>query len=109
MATAKSKDELRALYEKSAEEFFRRTSGEVLGESVGQGKQREISLGSLAVLKVYRSDLHTFNDLPVRYSVPGRRSAKEIVPDQFVVLSSDHVHAKECFDISDSVGPFRGT
>jgi hypothetical protein len=51
----------RADYEKAAQEYLRNLPPEHFMEATPQGTQREITLESLAVLKVYRPDLHLLN------------------------------------------------
>ena len=85
----------------------RRVSGEPLGETRAQGKQREITLESLAVLKVRRPDVQVFNDLSMSYVQPDRRNQKEVVPDQLVVLSDEPVEPINTYEFSKELArPF---
>jgi Uma2 family endonuclease len=76
-------------------------------EAIGQGRQREITLESLALLKARRRDVQVFNELLVQYPVPGQRKPGQVVPDNMVVLSDKPVRAESSFNLPlDDASPF---
>jgi len=77
----------------AAEAYLRSLPPEHFMEAIPQATQREISLGSFAVLRTFRPDLHYFNELLVQYLLRGRQEIHQVVPDNMVVLSSESIKA----------------
>ena len=68
-------------------------------EATDQATQRQITLESLAVLKVHRPEVQVFNELLVQYPRPGERKPGQVVPDNMVVLSNEPVRARSSFNL----------
>ncbi len=77
----------RADYEKAAEEYLRNLPPEHFMEATPQGTQREITLESLAVLKVYRDEVQVLNELLVQYPINAHLG--QVCPDNTIVLSKE--------------------
>jgi Uma2 family endonuclease len=98
---------LRIRFEKAAEAYLRSLPLEHFMEATPQGTQREITLESLAVVKVQRRDLHVFNELLVQYTLEPDGEIQRVVPDNMVVLSDEPVQAVGSFDVPlQTVRPF---
>ncbi len=66
MSTQKPRTLLRIEYENAAEAYLKRLKLRNFMEAAAQGKQREITLESLALVTARRPDVQVFNKLPVR-------------------------------------------
>jgi Uma2 family endonuclease len=99
MSSAKPKILTEIAYESAAQDYLRSLPPEHFMEASDQATQREITLESLAVLKVQRSEVHVFNELLVQYPRPGERKPGQVVPDNMVVLSSEPVRARSSFNL----------
>jgi hypothetical protein len=86
MASIKPRASIAASYEEAAQAYLHSLPPEHFMEAIGQAKQREITLESLALLKTRRADVQVFNELLVQYPVPGQRKPGQVVPDNMVVL-----------------------
>jgi Uma2 family endonuclease len=94
-------------YEQAAQEYLRRLPLEHFMEAIAQAKQREITLESLAILKVHRPDVQVFNELLVQYPLKGRRKPGQVVPDNMVILSKQPSKAMLSFNVPlEPAGPF---
>ena len=88
-------------YEAEARAYMRRLPLESFMEAIPSATQREITLESLALLKVRRPDVQVFNELMVQYPRPGRRKQGQVVPDNMVVLSDQPIRAEGSFSVPD--------
>ncbi|HEV3259236.1 MAG TPA: Uma2 family endonuclease [Gemmataceae bacterium] len=103
MATSKP----RALYEEAAQAYLRSLPPEHFMEAIGQAKQREITLESLALLKARRPDVQVFNELLVQYPVPHQRKPGQVVPDNMVVVCDQPIQADTSYNLPlEPAGPF---
>ena len=94
-------------YEAFAQKYLHSLPLEHFMESTGQSTQREITLESMALLKVRRPDVQVFSELLVQYTVPGQRRPGQVVPDNMVVISEKPVQATTCFNQAlQSAKPF---
>jgi Uma2 family endonuclease len=76
-------------------------------EVTAQGRQREITLESLALLKARRPDVQVFNELLVQYPRRGPRKIGQVVPDNMVVIWHEPIKASGSYDLPlQPVGPF---
>ncbi len=99
MASAKPKILTEIAYESAAQDYLRSLTLEHFMEATDQATQRQITLESLAVLKVYRPEVHVFNELLVQYPRPGERKPGQVVPDNMVMLSNQPIHARSSFNL----------
>jgi Uma2 family endonuclease len=107
MATTKPRGIIAAAYEDAAREYARSLPLEHFMEAIGQSKQREITLESLALLKARRRDVQVFNELLVQYPVPGQRKPGQVVPDNMVLIGTEPVQAETSFNVPlEPIGPF---
>src|SRR5262245_52757699 len=81
MATSKPRALIAVTYEAAAQDYLRGLSPEHFMEATAQGRQREITLESLALVTARRPDVHLFNELLVQYPLPGQRKPGQVVPD----------------------------
>ena len=106
MPTQKPRSLLRIEYEESAEAYLRGLPLEHFMEATAQGKQREITLESLVLVKARRSDVHVFNELLVQYPRRGKPTIGKVVPDNMVVVWPEPIQAKGSYDLPfQPVGP----
>jgi hypothetical protein len=68
-------------------------------EATPQATQREITLGSLALVKAARADVHVFNELLVQYPVPRSKKPGQVVPDNMVVIHPGPLKAEGSYDV----------
>lgn len=107
MPTEKPRPLLRIEYEEAAEAYLRSLPLEHFMEATAQGRQREITLESLALVKARRLDVHVFNELLVQYPRRGQRKIGQVVPDNMVVIWPDPIEASGSYDLPfQPVGPF---
>jgi Uma2 family endonuclease len=110
MSTEKPRPLLRLEYENAAEEYLRwlRTEHpEHFMEATPQAYQREITVESLALLKVSRPDVHYFNELLVQYPYGRPQRIRQVVPDNMVALHSEELRAVGSYNLPlQPVGPF---
>ncbi len=66
-------------------------------EATTQGKQREITLESLALVRARRHDFHVFNELLVQYPLNG--DLGQVVPDNMIVLTEEEVLAEGSYNL----------
>ncbi len=105
MSSIKPRILQRLEYEREAEKYLRSLPLEHFMEAKGQGKQREITLASLAVVRAYHPDLHVFNELLVQY--PKGDAIAKVVPDNMVVRHAGDLQVTTNYAIPLlPVGPF---
>lgn len=98
---------LRYSYAKAANDYLRSLPLEHFMESTPQAIQREITLESLALVKVRRPDVQVFNELLVQFPMRGRRRPAQVVPDNMVVVCKDPIDAQGSYDVPlQPVRPF---
>jgi Uma2 family endonuclease len=96
-----------AEYEEAARVYMRGLPLEHFAESVGQGRQREITLASLSLLEARRPDVQVFNELLVQYPHGRRRQVRQVVPDNMVVVHLEPIRAYLSYDLPfQPVAPF---
>jgi len=86
MSTQKPRPLLRIEYEEAAEAYLKSLPLEHFIEATAQGRQREITLESLALVHARRPDVQVFNELLVQYPRRGRQKIGQVVPDNMVVV-----------------------
>ena len=107
MATDSARKKMEQRYLKAAQDYFRKLPLEHSLDTVGQARQRAITLNSLALVTAQRTDFQVFNELLVQYPMAGQGQVGQLVPDNMVVLHGQPVQAKECYDLLlEPVGPF---
>src|SRR5262249_15235832 len=89
---------LRLRYAQAAEEYQRGLPLEHYMAATAQATQREITLGSLALVKARRTDFHLFNELLVQYPLGRAREIRQVVPDNMVVLHPGPIKAEGSYD-----------
>src|SRR5438128_12459709 len=99
MSSAKPRILTEIAYESAAQDYLRSLPVEHFMEATDQANQRQITLESLAVLKVHRPEVQVFNELLVQYPRPGERKPGQVVPDNMVVLSREPVRARSSFNL----------
>src|SRR5579884_4374400 len=107
MSTQKPRPLLRIEYEEAAEAYLKSLPLEHFMEATAQGRQREITLESLALVKARRPDVQVFNELLVQYPRRGRKKIGQVVPDNMVVIWPEPIKASGSYDLPlQPVGPF---
>jgi Uma2 family endonuclease len=107
MATNKPRTLLRIEYEEAAEAYLRSLPPEHFMEAAAQGKQREITLESLALVHARRPDVQIFNELLVQYPLRGHSKPRQVVPDNMVVVCPEPIRVSGSYDLPlQPVGPF---
>lgn len=98
---------LEITYADAAQEYLRSLTLENHMEATAQGRQREITLESLALVKARRPEVQVFNELLVQYPRPGQKKPGQIVPDNLVVVCEQPIKAEGSYDVPlQPVGPF---
>jgi Uma2 family endonuclease len=107
MSTQKPRTLLRIEYENAAEAYLKRLKQKHFMEAAAQGKQREITLESLALVRASRPDVQVFNELLVQYPRRSPRKIGQVVPDNMVVIWSEPIRVSGSYDLPlQPVGPF---
>jgi Uma2 family endonuclease len=107
MSIGKPRSLIEITYEAAAQDYLRSLPPEHFMEALGQSRQREITLESLALVKAQRPDMHVFNEMLVQYPVAGQRRPGQVVPDNMVVLSNKPIGADSSFNTPlEPAGPF---
>src|SRR5262249_50588005 len=83
----------------AAQEYFRSLPWERFMEASPQGKQRQITLESLALVTAVRSDVHVFNELLVQYPRKGKKRPGQVVPDNMIVVHDGPLEFEDSYDI----------
>ncbi len=94
-------------YEEAEQAYLRSLPPEHFMEATSQGRQREITMESLALVHRARPEIQYFNELLVQY--PLKRGAKigQVVPDNMVVICPEPIKARGSFNLPlQPVGPF---
>lgn len=86
-----------AQYERAARKYCRSLPLEHFMEALPQGKQREITLESLAVLSARRPEVQVFNELLIQYFFKGK--LRQVVPDNMVRLCREKPATKGSFNV----------
>ena len=73
------------------QEYQRSLPPEHYMEAYAQGKQREITLESFALVHAARPDVQCFNEILVQYPRPRQKRPGQVVPDNFVVIHPEPV------------------
>lgn len=107
MATPKPRPLLRIEYEEAAEAYLRSLPPEHFMEAAAQGKQREITLESLALVHARRPEVQIFNELLVQYPRRGSGNKGQVVPDNMIVIHPEPIRVSGSYDTPfQPVGPF---
>jgi Uma2 family endonuclease len=107
MSTQKPRTLLRIEYENAAEAYLKRLKLRHFMEAAAQGRQREITLESLALVKARRPDVQVFNELLVQYPRRGQQKIGQVVPDNMVVIWPEPIRVSGSYDLPlQPVGPF---
>jgi Uma2 family endonuclease len=87
------------LYDYAADRYLRSLPPEHFMEATTQSTQREITLESFALIRVYRPDVQCFNELLVQYPRAGEDPDKpgQVVPDNMVVVHPEPIRASTNF------------
>ncbi len=94
-------------YAEYAREYLRSLPLEHFMEATTQGKQREITLESLALVRARRPDFQVFNELLVQYPRPRQKRPGQVVPANMVIICDEKIDAEGSFDLPiQPVGPF---
>src|SRR5690348_1811290 len=99
---------IEAAYTEYAREYLRSLPLEHFMEATAQGRQREITLESLALVKARRPEVQVFNELLVQYRRRGQREIVQVVPDNMVIIHPEPVQAEGSFDVplQEPIKPF---
>jgi Uma2 family endonuclease len=98
---------IEAMYAEYAREYLRSLPPEHFMEATTQGRQREITLESLALLKARRRDVHVFNELLVQYEIRGQDRPGQVVPDNMLVVHRGPIETEGSYDVPiQPAGPF---
>ncbi len=107
MSTQKPRTLLRIEYENAAEAYLKRLKLRHFIEAAAQGKQREITLERLALVRARRPDVQVFNELLVQYPLRGQQKIGQVVPDNMVVIWPEPIRVSGSYDLPlQPVGPF---
>lgn len=90
---------LEGAFEEAARAYLRRLPLEHFMESTSQATQRQITVESLELVQLQRSDIHVFSELLVQYSLPRRKKLGQVVPDNMVVVHPKRIKAKGSYDV----------
>ncbi|HTU89842.1 MAG TPA: Uma2 family endonuclease [Gemmataceae bacterium] len=86
-------------FAQAAADYARNLPLEHFMEATSQGRQREITLESLALVKARRPEVQVFNELLVQYRRRGQREIVQVVPDNMIVIHPEPVQAEGSFDV----------
>jgi hypothetical protein len=90
---------LEVRYYRAAQEYLRNLPPEHFMEATSQGRQRAITLASLALVHADRSDVQVFNELLVQYPLKGQKRPGQVVPDNMIVVHPEPIKAEGSFDL----------
>jgi hypothetical protein len=92
-------------YQRAAEEYLARLPPEHFMEATPQSTQRRITLGSFDHLRVFRPDVHLFNELLLQY--PFGDGLGQVVPDNMAVVSEEPIRDTGSFNLPfETARPF---
>jgi Uma2 family endonuclease len=107
MSTAKPRSLLHIQYQEAADAYLRSLPLEHFMEATAQGKQREITLESLALVKPRRPDVQVYNELLLQYPFGRQQQIHQVVPDNVVMVWPEPIQAGGSYDLPfQPVGPF---
>ncbi len=107
MSTGLPRSLLRIRYEEAAEAYLRSLPPEHFMEATSQGRQREITMESLALVHADRPEVQYFNELLVQYPHGRRQQIRQVVPENMIVVHDEPIKASGSFDVPfQPVGPF---
>jgi Uma2 family endonuclease len=86
-------------YERAAQEYLYSLPLEHFMEATAQGRQREITMESLALVRLRRPVVKYFNELLVQYPRRGQRKLGQVVPDNMVVITDQPIHATSSYNV----------
>jgi Uma2 family endonuclease len=86
-------------FAQAAADYARNLPLEHFMEATAQGRQREITLESLALVKARRPDVQVFNELLVQYRRRGQREIVQVVPDNMIIIHPEPLKAEGSFDV----------
>jgi Uma2 family endonuclease len=94
-------------YDEAAEAYLRSLPPEHFMEATSQGRQREITVESLALLQRARPEVQYFNELLVQYPLKRGGGIGQVVPDNMVVICPEPIKASGSFNLPlQPVRPF---
>ncbi len=98
---------LRLRYAEAAEAYLRSLPLEHFMEAVPQATQRKITVVSMDLVRLHRSEVQTFNELLIQYPLGGWQTIRQVVPDNFSVVHDEPIRADISYDIPfQPVRPF---
>jgi Uma2 family endonuclease len=86
-------------YEEAEQQYLRSLPPEHFMEATAQGKQREITLESFALIHAARPDVQCFNELLVQYPREKRKKFGQVVPDNMIVVHPEPIQADGSFNL----------
>ncbi len=106
MSSARPRHLLMLEYARAAQAYLKALPPEHFMEATPQATQREITVGSLALVRARRPDVQYFNELLVQY--PRRnKPLGQVVPDNMVVVHPEPIKAEGSFDVPlEPAAPF---
>ena len=99
MPTETPRPFLEIRYYEAAQEYLRNLPLEHFMEATTQGRQRAITLASLALVHADRPDVQVFNELLVQYPLRGQKRPGQVVPDNMIVVHPEPIQAEGSFDV----------
>ncbi len=96
---------LRIQYYEAAQEYLKSLPPRHFMEATPQATQRGISVASMALVRVRRPDIQTFNELLVQYPLRRRKKPGQVVPDNMVVVHDEEIEAEGSYDVPLQPGP----
>lgn len=102
MPRSRSLEQERKLFDDDARaycDYLRVHHPEHFMESTPQGKQREITMASLALVHERRPEVQYFNELLVQFYRKGTTQIQRVVPDNMVVIHPDPIEAGTSFSM----------
>ncbi len=98
---------LRIRYYEAAQEYLKSLPPEHFMEGRTQATQREITLASMALVRIRRPDIQCFNELLVQYPLRRRKKPGQVVPDNMVVVHDEEIEVEGSYDVPwQPVPPF---
>jgi Uma2 family endonuclease len=94
-------------YERAAQEYLFSLPPEHFMEATAQARQREITVASLALVKLQRPGVLYFNELLVQYPRRSQRKPGQVVPDNMVVVTDQPIRATISYNVPlEPASPF---
>ena len=85
--------------DKSAQAYLASLPPEHHMEATPQATQREITVESLALVRLRRPEVHYFNELLVQYPFGEPKETRQVVPDNMIVLHDGPIRAVGNYDL----------